>query len=125
MAVVWWEVETPLVDEFQRFHAAMWGWSFRPGFQGTELDRDYWIIAAADSSTVGGLQRSLSSSPLRAGTRFYLEVDDLEATLAQAVASGAAIERSRIALGGDDRWFAIITDPAGVSIGLWTTSPAT
>ena len=112
------------MDEFQQFHAAMWGWTFRAAFQDTELDRDYWIIGAADGSTVGGLQRSLSSSPLRAGTRFYLEVDDLEATLAQAVASGAAIERSRIALGGDDRWFAIITDPAGVSIGLWTTSPA-
>ena len=122
MSVVWWEVETPDPEAFQRFHAAMWGWEFRPAFQDTELDRDYWLILA-DGTGIGGLQRALTPGPPHAGARFYLEVDDLEATVDRAVAAGARVERPRTALGGDDRWFAIITDPAGISLGLWTAAP--
>ena len=121
-AIVWWEVETPLVDDFQRFHGALWGWRFRPAFQDTELGRDYWLILAGDTG-IGGLQRASTSEPPRAGTRLYLEVDDLEATLDRAVELGATVERGRTALGGDDRWFANVLDPAGISIGLWTANP--
>jgi hypothetical protein len=28
--------------------------------------------------------------------------------------------RERTALGGADRWFAIVRDPSGISFGLWT-----
>lgn len=119
--IVWWEVETPLVHDFQRFHGALWGWRFRPAFQDTELGRDYWLILAGDTG-IGGLQRALTSEPPRAGTRLYLEVNDLEATLDRAVELGAVVERGRTALGGDDRWFANVLDPAGISIGLWTAN---
>jgi predicted enzyme related to lactoylglutathione lyase len=54
------------------------------------------------------------------GTRLYVEVDDLEETLRRAEALGGAVERRRTALGGDDRWFAVVTDPSGVSFGMWT-----
>jgi len=57
------------------------------------------------------------------GTRLYLEVADLEATLRRATALGALVERERTALGGADRWFAIMRDPSGVSFGLWTPNP--
>jgi predicted enzyme related to lactoylglutathione lyase len=53
----------------------------------------------------------------------YLEVADLEATLRRATALGALVERERTALGGADRWFAIMRDPSGVSFGLWTPNP--
>jgi predicted enzyme related to lactoylglutathione lyase len=121
-AIVWWEVETTDPDGFQRFHAAMWGWEFEPAFAGTELGRDYWLIRDGGTG-IGGLQRALDDRPPHPGVRLYVETDDLEGSLARALERGGRIERSRTALGGDDRWFANLTDPSGVSFGLWTAQP--
>jgi predicted enzyme related to lactoylglutathione lyase len=123
-AIVWWEIETPSPADFQRFHAALWGWTFEPAFAGTALGADYWLIKA-DDVTLGGLQRAATHAPPHAGTRLYVEVDDLEATLDRVAALGGEVERARTALGGDDRWFATVRDPSGVSFGLWTAEPAT
>ena len=120
--VVWWEIETPDPERFQEFGNALWGWTFEPAFAGTELGADYWIITAGERG-IGGLQRAQTAALPHPGTRLYLEVDDLEATLRQATALGALIERERTALGGADRWFAIMRDPSGVSFGLWTPNP--
>jgi predicted enzyme related to lactoylglutathione lyase len=121
--IVWWEIETPDPDAFIRFHGAMWGWAFTPAFQDSALGRDYWLIGL-DGTGIGGLQRARSDERPRAGTRLYLEVPELEDALAKAVDLGAEIERGRTALGGDDRWFANLIDPAGISIGLWTAAAA-
>lgn len=121
--VVWWEIETADPERFQGFHAALSGWSFEPAFAGTELDADYWIVQD-DGRGIGGLQRSSSpTSPPSAGARLYLAVDDLETALERVVELGGVIERPRVALGGDDRWFGIYRDPTGVSFGLWTAHP--
>lgn len=120
MSIVWWEIETPAPEAFQSFHAAMWGWSFRSAFADTELGADYWVVEE-DGTGIGGLQRS-GAQPV-AGVRLYVAVDDLEATLDRATALGATVERTRTELGGDDRWFAVVTDPGGVSFGLWTPHP--
>ena len=119
-AIVWWEIETPAPESFQAFHAAMWSWEFRPAFT-DQLAEDYWIITA-EGTSIGGLQRAASSDRPHAGVRLYVEVDDLEESLARAAELGAELTRSRTELGGDDRWFATLTDPAGVSFGLWTSS---
>ena len=121
--IVWWEIETADPDGFQRFHAALSGWSFEPAFADTGLGADYWIIRQ-DGQSIGGLQRATATAPPpSAGMRLYLAVDDLETALARVVALGGTVERSRTALGGDDRWFAVFRDPAGVSFGLWTAHP--
>jgi predicted enzyme related to lactoylglutathione lyase len=117
--IVWWEIETPDPEAFQRFHAELWGWAYEPAFAGTELGADYWIIRDGGQG-IGGLQRSATSAPPLAGTRLYVEVSDLEATLARVAALGGKVERRRTELGGDDRWFALALDPSGVSFGLWT-----
>ena len=118
--MVWWEVETTDPELFQQFHAALSGWSFEPAFADTELGADYWIIKANDRG-IGGLQRAdQSASPPSAGPRLYVAVDDLEAALDRVVELGGLVERSRVALGGDDRWFGIFRDPTGVSFGMWT-----
>lgn len=120
--IVWWEIETPAPDLFRRFHGAMWGWVFEPAFANSELDADYWIIKVGDKS-IGGLQRSASNAQPRAGTRLYVEVADLEEVLREVEGRGGQVERSRTALGGDDRWFATAFDPTGVSFGMWTSHP--
>jgi predicted enzyme related to lactoylglutathione lyase len=119
----WWEVETADPELFQRFHAALSGWTFEPAFAGTELGADYWIIQH-DGEGIGGLQRAASSMrPSSVGTRVHLAVDDLEAALARAVELGGTVERARTELGGDDRWFGLLRDPFGVCFGLWTRHP--
>jgi predicted enzyme related to lactoylglutathione lyase len=121
--IVWWEIETPAPEAFQRFHGAMWGWAFEPAFANTELEADYWIIKVGDSS-IGGLQRSASDLRPHAGARLYVDVADLEEVLRQVQALGGRVERTRTELGGDDRWFATALDPTGVSFGMWTANPA-
>ncbi|MCB7135802.1 hypothetical protein LGQ04_04440 [Cellulosimicrobium marinum] len=98
----------------------MSGWSFEPAFAGTELGADYWIVQAGGRG-IGGLQRAdRLSSPPSAGPRLYVAVEDLEAALDRVVALGGVVERTRVSLGGDDRWFGIFRDPTGVSFGMWT-----
>jgi predicted enzyme related to lactoylglutathione lyase len=122
--IVWWEVETAEPARFQRFHAALSAWTFEPAFAGTSLGADYWIVQQGGHG-IGGLRRATSSSPPPAvGTRVYLAVDDLEATLDRVVGLGGQVEQARVALGGDDRWCAVFRDPTGVSFGLWTEHPA-
>jgi predicted enzyme related to lactoylglutathione lyase len=120
--VVWWEIETPAPERFQEFHGALWGWTFQLAFAGTDLGADYWIIGSGGTS-LGGLQRAASPAEPHPGTRLYLEVADLEATVREAVRLGGQVERGRTALGGADRWFAVVRDPSGVSFGLWTPNP--
>jgi len=120
--IVWWEIETPDPEDFQRFHGAMWGWTFEPAFADTGLGADYWIIKGGGNS-LGGLQRAQSLAPPRTGVRLYVEVVDLEKALERAQSFGGQVERARTGLGGDDRWFATILDPTGVSFGVWTANP--
>ncbi len=120
--IVWWEIETPAPEDFQRFHGPTWGWTFEPAFADTALNADYWIIKAGGKS-IGGLQRSAGDARPQAGTRLYVEVDDLEKVLVEIRHRGGQVERSRTALGGDDRWFATALDPTGVSFGMWTAHP--
>jgi predicted enzyme related to lactoylglutathione lyase len=118
--VVWWEIETPAPEACADFCQHLFGWTFEPAFGGTELGADYWIVKSGQCS-LGGLQRApTGSAPPSAGTRLYAEVEDLELTLRRVRELGGEVERERTALGGADRWFAVIRDPGGVSFGLWT-----
>jgi predicted enzyme related to lactoylglutathione lyase len=121
--LVWWEVESRDPALFIAFHTALWGWNFRREFQDTELGADYWIIVD-EGTGIGGLQQAATAEFPHAGARLYFKVEDLESTIAHAISLGGVLERPRTELGGDDRWFATILDPTGVSFGLWTANPA-
>lgn len=123
LGIVWWEIVTADPESFQRFHAALSGWEFERAFAETGLGADYWIIQQGGRG-VGGLQRGAASDPrAQAGTRVYLPVANLEATFLRVVELGGRVERTRVELGGDDRWFGTFQDPTGVSFGLWTENP--
>lgn len=100
----------------------MFGWTFESAFAHTALGADYWVISSGGDA-VGGLQRAPRGCVPTAGTRIYLLVENLERALAQAESLHGTVERRRTALGGEDRWFATVRDPSGVSMGLWTPNP--
>jgi predicted enzyme related to lactoylglutathione lyase len=97
----------------------MWGWEFEPAFADTDLGADYWIVTS-EGTSLGGLQRSGAGRTPQAGVRLYVQVDDLEQALDRVAALGGHVERTRVALGGDDFWFGTALDPSGISFGLWT-----
>lgn len=121
--IVWWEIEAPNPESFQRFHAAMWSWRFRREFEASELDADYWIIESAEGDSIGGLQRAATSTSPHPGARLYVLVEDLEDALVRVESLGGRIDRRRTQLGGTDGWYGTAFDPAGVSFGLWTQNP--
>lgn len=120
--IVWWEIETPDPEAFQRFHAAMWGWTFERAFENSELKADYWIIQSGGRG-IGGLQRAATTTAPHPGTRLYVEVDDLELALDEVQVHGGRVERRRTGLGGEDRWYGTVLDTSGVAFGLWTQNP--
>jgi predicted enzyme related to lactoylglutathione lyase len=89
---------------------------------GWQLDKapgvDYWRIQT--DSLNGGL----SHRPLAALRNWlnYVNVDSLDATLAQAVKMGAEVLREKTAL-PKTAWYAIVADPAGNAFGLWQSDP--
>lgn len=122
--MVWFEFVTPDPESFMQFHGALSGWTFERDFEESDLVYDYWIVRHGGRA-VGGLQQQTDASgSTRATTRVYFEVDDLEDWLGRAVTLGGVVERARTDLGPADRWFATFRDPSGVSVGLWTNSPA-
>ncbi len=122
-SVVWWEIESADPVGTQRFYGELFGWAFRPEFEDSDLDREYWLIQL-DGRGIGGLQAALPGAAApQAGVRLYIEVDDLEALLARAESLGGVVERQRTFLGTDDFWFANVKDPQGISLGLWTSKP--
>jgi predicted enzyme related to lactoylglutathione lyase len=44
--IVWWEIESPDPEAFQRFHAELWSWTFELGGD------DRWFALALDPSGV-------------------------------------------------------------------------
>jgi predicted enzyme related to lactoylglutathione lyase len=84
---------------------------------------DYWRIAIdADSKplTSGGIARR----PLfgQQGWMNFVEVDDLDATLAAATRLGGAILKEKTA-GPRTAWHAVIADPAGNAFLVWQADP--
>lgn len=120
--IVWWEVESPEPEVLQAFASSMFGWSFETAFADAALGADYWVISEGGQG-IGGLQRAPRGRVPAVGTRVYVLVENLERALARAESLQATVERRRTALGGDDRWFATVREPSGVSIGLWTPNP--
>jgi predicted enzyme related to lactoylglutathione lyase len=73
---------------------------------------------AGDSAIGGGIgEPQRSSDP--GGTKIYVRVDDLQATLDRAEALGGRTVVPPTPLPGDFGSFAVLTDPDGLLVGLW------
>jgi hypothetical protein len=115
----WNELMTRDAEKAKKFYAGTLGWSFEamPMADGT-----YWV-AKSGSGMVGGI--FTLSSPQFDGVpeswMAYIAVDDVDARVKKAQASGATLMRPIFDIPGVGR-IAILKEPGGAGIG-WMTPP--
>lgn len=115
--VNWWEIEVPDLGQASAFYGTVFGWTMVPFGESS-------VFAKRGESLVCGLTL-VAGTPSGRGVRAYLDTSDLEATLARVVEAGGAVTtpRTLVDTGGDMGWYALFTDPSGVTLGLWTGTP--
>jgi predicted enzyme related to lactoylglutathione lyase len=101
--------------KLKAFYAAVFGWTYETGASGFA----YVHFGRQPRALLGGIGQAQPNTPgFEPGHDFYLEVDDLEATIAAAVAAGGELFVEPAAV--DGYRFAMIRDPERNPIGLIT-----
>lgn len=120
--LVWFEI---LVDDLEAgaaYYRDALGWASEPfGLLGAEGYR--LLSPRGGEPPIGGLVRSEAAVRTRtpAGPVPYVEVDDLEALLPRIEAAGGQVRQPSNPL-DEAGSFAIVADPWGNRLGLWSTS---
>jgi predicted enzyme related to lactoylglutathione lyase len=117
--VTWWEIPVTDITAGKAFYQTVFGWDFQDFG-----DPEAYAGIVAGGVLVGGLFRAEAGAPKDPAIRIYVNVSDLEATLAAAEAAGGTVRVRRTEVGGDMGWWAEISDPDGRWLGLCTDRPA-
>jgi len=123
--VIWFEIRVRDLDAAEAFYGPLLGWTFRP-FEEYEA-ASYHIISTPSGTLGGALVRSEipdDRATPNLGATLYAEVDDLEVAVRQASELGGEVVSQRRAIGTVDGWFAVVRDPDGNPVGLWTAQPS-
>jgi predicted enzyme related to lactoylglutathione lyase len=116
--VMWWEIQVDDVEKARAFYGEVFGWSFEMPMGPT------YAIAIADGEMVGGLDGNKSGGASDGRTtRIYVAVADMEAVLAKVQSNGGNVVQTRTLITEEFGWYAIVTDPSGVTVGLSTPNP--
>jgi predicted enzyme related to lactoylglutathione lyase len=112
----WVDTFQPDPESAARFYGALFGWSFEdPIPMPTGLSGEY-RVARLGGRMVAGVGQAPQGWPAVWTT--YIRVEDVSRTVAQATAAGGAALVGPIEAGRDGR-LAVLSDPAGVALGLW------
>lgn len=114
--VTWWEIPVKDLEPAQAFYGGVFGWTFQPFGEG-------YAGVYSEGTMIGGLSQA-GAEDGGEGVRVYVNVGDLEATLAAVEANGGAVKTPRQEVGGDMGWWANFIDSQGRVIGLCTMAPA-
>ena len=120
-AVIWFEIWVADLERAEAFYSALLGWTFRPFDDYDPVN--YHIVATPDGTLGGALVRTAAPVPRGEGgmgTVVYAAVDDLEAAVSQARSLGGSLIQAPRVIGSADGWFAIVGDPDGNRLGLWS-----
>ncbi len=101
------------LDRARAFYSRVFGWKFR---EMPTPDGRYFTIDT-------GAQPGAGMMPVKQGqpvaTTAYVMVDDIEAKLREAEAAGAKVLLRRTEIPGSG-WFAMLVDPDGLTLGIYT-----
>ncbi len=114
--VCYFEIAVSEMDRAVAFYQAVFGLKL----ERTEIDGNEMALfpeAEGTNAITGALARGASYVPGRQGTRIYFRTDDIEATLARAVAAGGVVMYPKTSI-GDLGWVAEFEDSEGNIIAL-------
>jgi predicted enzyme related to lactoylglutathione lyase len=115
--VVRWQVVTPCPEEVGRFYVETFGW---------RVDRDNPLgVREVGTGSPAGIGGTIWPAPpeVPSFVQLFVEVDDVEATIARVTGRGGSVLVPRSALPEGDV-MAVVRDPFGMSIGLVEARPA-
>ncbi|MCB9761149.1 MAG: glyoxalase [Alphaproteobacteria bacterium] len=112
--VTWFEIMGENADALRGFYSELFNWNFNV-LEGL----NYGTTKCDDTGIPGGVGQAPQG---RGWVTFYVQTDDIEATLAQATALGGAVVMPARAL-PDKTTIAILADPEGHAVGV--VQPAT
>lgn len=114
-SVIWFEVMGENGDALREFYGELFGWTF-------DLSGDfpgYGMVKAGSDGIPGGV----GQTPEGPGwLTFYVEVEDIDASIAQATARGGKVLMPPMEL--PDTWVAVVSDPEGRPLGLSSAKAA-
>ena len=120
-AFFWNELMTNDVEKAKQFFARTVGWQFE-GMNMADMGGagTYWV-AQADGKPVGGMMDMTGVVPPGVPPHWigYVEVDDIDARIAQVASAGGNVMRPPFDIPGVGR-IAILADPTGAVLG-WIT----
>lgn len=117
-AVTWYEIQVTDLEAAKAFYGEVFGWTF-------ESWGESFVVAKAGDQMVCGLDLVAGDlSPAGRSVRVYVEVPDLEDTLNRVEKAGGKVVEQRVAVPGDNGWYAVFADPSGLKLSLWTNAPA-
>src|SRR5262245_57941716 len=109
--VVRWQILSPRPDEVARFYGAVFGWT---------AARDNALgYREINTGSTDGIQGGIWPAPPDAPTfvQLFVQVDDVDATIAAVLANGGSILVPKSVLPDGDV-MAIVRDPLGASVGV-------
>ena len=109
-SIVHFEFRSTDLERTTAFYAKALGWQTQPNASNT-----YMKLEAAEGPSTGWVRADLGQAP---GPLAYVEVDDLNATLAQVEKAGGRIIVARRPFTGGGE-VALFADPDGNVLGLW------
>jgi len=113
------ELATTDLEKTAAFYREVFGWQVEKW----EGPVEYWLVNSGDASTPGINGGLMHTGKEMTGTINTVEVDDIDAILAKALANGAELIMPKDAIPGVG-FQAYIKDNCGIVVGLHQADPA-
>jgi predicted enzyme related to lactoylglutathione lyase len=115
--VIHFELPIQNPERASAFYTTLFGWQVQPW--GGPFP--YWMVRTGDPEAPGIDGGLAQASPWVTAPVVTLEVDDIDATLAQVAAHGGAVVAPKMPI-GDMGALAYFRDPEGNVVGLWESA---
>ena len=115
--IVWFEIPVSNLEQAREFYGGLFGWEFEPF---VNYDENYLLIRGAEESVGGALVLENNLQTCGRGPVLFVAVEDLEGTLGQVLHRGGTIAQGAKLITVSAGRFAVVHDPDGNRIGLWT-----
>ncbi|MHC5020076.1 MAG: VOC family protein [Planctomycetota bacterium] len=109
------EIAVTDIERSKHFYGEAFGWTFQD-WRGGAVP---YSIFNTGADGIGGALEQVAVSRPGGGVTIYLDVPDIEAALARAVAVGAIVTMTPVQIAPEIGWAAAVDDPDGNRVGLF------